>query len=125
MSDKELLELAAKAAGFGAPGSGGTIWTLSEYPKGSGRHGALWNYVGCMDDAELWNPLVDDGDALRLAVKLNIEFACFDDSQKVNAGVWSEDSKPYDCMTPYNGDKQAATRRAIVRAAAEIGKTMP
>lgn len=125
MSDKELLDLAAKAAGFGAPGSGRTIWTLSEYPKRSGRHGALWNYVGNMDAAELWNPLADDGDALRLAVRLNIEFACFDDSQKVNAGVWSEDSKPYDCMTPYNGDKQAATRRAIVRAAAEIGKTRP
>ena len=105
MSDKELLELAAEAIG-------------------------CWLYDGtdglciCIPTigAKLWNPLADDGDALRLAVKLNIEFTCFDDSQEVNAGVWSEDSKPYDCMTPYNDDKQAATRRAIVRAAAEIGK---
>ena len=110
MKDNELLELAAMAVG----------------PK-------VVRKVECSGGFELvelssglrWNPLEDDGAALRLAVRLNIEFACFDDSQKVNAGVWSEDSKPYDCMTPYNGDKQAATRRAIVRAAAEIGRAMP
>lgn len=109
MKDNELIELAARAVG----------------PK-------VVRKVECSGGFELvelsswlrWNPLEDDGAALRLAVRLNIEFACFDDSQKVNAGVWSEDSKPYDCMTPYNGDKQAATRRAIVRAAAEIGKSM-
>ena len=109
MKDKELLELAARAVGQ-----------------------KVVRKVECSGGFELvelssglrWNPLEDDGAALRLAVRLNIEFACFDDSQKVNAGVWSEDSKPYDCMTPYNGDKQAATRRAIVRAAAEIGKSM-
>ena len=109
MKDNKLIELAAMAVG----------------PK-------VVRKVECSGGFELvelssglsWNPLEDDGAALRLAVRLNIEFACFDDSQKVNAGVWSEDSKPYDCMTPYNGDKQAATRRAIVRAAAEIGKSM-
>ena len=110
MKDNKLIELAARAVG----------------PK-------VVRKVECSGGFELvelscglrWNPLEDDGAALRLAVRLNIEFACFDDSQKVNAGVWSEDSKPYDCMTPYNGDKQAATRRAIVRAAAEIGRAMP
>ena len=99
MTDSELTRLAFKAA----------------------FNGADINHD--QDMLKRWSPLTDDGDALRLAVKLNIEFACFDDSQKVNAGVWSEDSKPYDCMTPYNGDKQAATRRAIVRAATEIGKS--
>lgn len=108
-TDRELMELAAKAAG---------IAVELRYPVNCFCH-ADSPYNGA------WNPLTDDGDALRLAVRLNIEFACFDDSQKVNAGVWSEDSKPYDCMTPYNGDKQAATRRAIVRAASEIGRAMP
>ena len=121
MSDKELLELAAKAAGIEF------VPATNESGKKCEAAFGLWiktiaePYEG---QRRRFNPLTDDGDALRLAVRLNIEFACFDDSQKVNAGVWSEDSKPYDCMTPYNGDKQAATRRAIVRAAAEIGKTM-
>ena len=105
MKDNKLIELAARAVG----------------PK-------VVRKVECSGGFELvelssglsWNPLEDDGAALRLAVRLNIEFACFDDSQKVNSGVWSA----YDCVTPYNGDKQAATRRAIVRAAAEIGKSM-
>ena len=129
MSDKELLELAAKAAGFGSPGSGRTIWTLSEYPKRSGRHGALWNYVGCMDDAELWNPLVDDGDALRLAVALNLDILQEPVSSKSNAVEVTANIEgiviqpwAWECRAP---DPCAATRRAIVRAAAEIGKTMP
>ena len=115
-TDKELLELAAKAAGIEL-----ISWTnMYDACDEIGGRRFITRPRG-----EPWNPLEDDGDALRLAVKLNIEFACFDDSQKVNAGVWSEDSTPYDCMTPYNGDKQAATRRAIVRAAAEIGRAMP
>lgn len=112
MTDRELLELAAKAAGFG--GEHGTTWTESEYPRGSGKNGALWNYVGHGDTAKLWNPLEDDGDALRLAVRLrmNIEvtdretFACSFGNHAENHG----------------NDQMAATRRAIVRAAAEIGK---
>ena len=107
MSDKELMELAAKAVGLRIVDRSHPV---SLYVESDGRKGGV-----------RWNPLTDDGDALRLAVRLNIEFACFDDSQKVNSGVWSA----YDCVTPYNGDKQAATRRAIVRAAAEIGKAMP
>ena len=115
MGDKELLELAAKAAGI----------RVLVAPTNAAKHSSIYCWIN--KTRKSWNPLTDDGDgdALRLAVRLNIEFACFDDSQKVNAGVWSEDSKPYDCMTPYNGDKQAATRRAIVRAAAEIGRAMP
>lgn len=118
MSDRELLEMAAKAAGV-------------EYdPKQFSQFG-LWLVIhGEPSEYQrrYWNPLKDDGDALRLAVKLNIEFACFDDKQSVNAGVWSAEHKwneVWDCMTPYNGDKLAATRRAIVRAAAEIGKAVP
>lgn len=103
MTDRELLELAAKAAGI--------------------KRSIDW--IGHPEYNPEWNPLTDDGEALRLAVKLNIEFACFDKEQQTNAGVWTPDSKSYDCMTPYNGNKQAAVRRAIVRAAAAIGKAMP
>ena len=115
MNDKELLELAAKAAGMNAGGEyvdGGDEFTHLRVQRAKGQK---WFK---------WNPLTDDGDALRLAVKLNIEFATLDDLRQANAGVWSADAKPYDCMTPYNGDKQAAVRRAIVRAAAASGEAM-
>lgn len=119
-TDRELLEWAAKAAGFGAPRSGNTCWTESEYPRKSGKHGALWNYIGHMDDAKLWNPLTDDGDALRLAVMAGIDIT-------VSGGNTAATSyKDSSCFQEYaDGDLMAATRRAIVRAAAEIGKQMP
>jgi hypothetical protein len=69
----------------------------------------------------VWNPLTDDGDALRLAVKLKIDVMHTNThSPQVHAlaankvQVW-EDS---------TDDPYAATRRAIVRAAAEIGRKM-
>lgn len=123
MNDRELLEKAAKA-----------YWGREIDDVCSVEWSELDNciaYAHCdnqdhngNDVSLLWNPLADDGDALRLAVKLNIEFACFDDQQSVNAGVWSLDGKSWDCMTQYNGDKLAATRRAIVRSAAAIEKGM-
>ena len=128
MTDRELLELAAKAFGFGKqnPPDNPHCWTASEYPKGSGKHGALWNYVGHADTAELWNPLSDDGDALRLAVKLNLSI----DTNWYNSDAcWLTDKSivsSFDSVEeePHNDDPYAATRRAIVRAAAEIGRRM-
>lgn len=119
MTDRELLELAAKAAGIDVYES--TDGTMQNRPV---LVFAAGGGMGTMLYEERWNPLQCDAQALRLAVKLNIECVFSDDRQAVNAGVWSEDPKSYDCMVPYGGDKQAATRRAIVRAAAEIGKEM-
>ena len=89
MSDKELLELAAKAAGYSCRIRTTKIGIEKFYING-----------------HVWNPLDDDGDALRLAVKLDIDVA------KVQIKFWDKHST----------DPYAATRRAIVRAAAEIGK---
>lgn len=99
-TDRELLELAAKAAGirlhvWGTPGSE-NFADINKAP------------YGC-----LWNPLTDDGDRYRLIQKLkaHIDF----ESQMVLIREvcirWPEDEP--------NGE------RAIVRAAAEIGKAMP
>ena len=96
MSDKELLKLAAKAAGIKARWSPDGV--LRDCTNG---HPAQNIYL-----APLWNPLIYDGDALRLAIKLGIDVA------KVQIKFWDKHS-----INPY-----AATRRAIVRAAAEIGK---
>ena len=107
MNDRELLELAAKAAGIG----------LTSFLGGK-EH-----YVFPLD----WNPLTDDGDALRLAVKLNIDLLHETSSDDMGDGqsVTFPLHGDYDSITEWHkGDKLAATRRAIVRAGAVIGKAM-
>lgn len=102
MSDKELLELAAKAAGYDK-----TRTCVDE-----------WFWVLTDDnDWHPWNPLSDDGDALRLAVKLSIDLLFMPEQELVYA-----DGAPEECR--FSDDPYAATRRAIVRAAAEIGRGM-
>lgn len=107
-TDRELLELAAKAAGI-------------EYQFDN--DGDVIEYFGgglqLAFDGGKWNPLTDDGDALRLAVKLEFGIAVFSLYVEVTDGLRIDESEKTD-QDPY-----AATRRAIVRAAAEIGKTMP
>ena len=109
MSDRELLELAAKAAGYD---------TIIEM-YGFNDFGEP--LLDANDPPTVWNPLTDDGDALRLAVKLQIIVGKYDDyanaggiANDVDIVVWAHEEK----------DPYAATRRAIVRAAAEIGKAM-
>lgn len=74
-----------------------------------------------------WNPLTDDGDALRLAVELHIDL-CINNS--CAEAVWMNESisethnVKVACDESFEGwgAKYAATRRAIVQAAAEIGR---
>ena len=103
MTDRELLELAAKAAGI-EHGADRLDCGLS-ITLPSGRHYSL----------PRWNPLEDDGDALRLAVKLRLAVR----NSEVRASVMSDVGE---ASERHNGDDCAATRRAIVRAAAEIGR---
>jgi hypothetical protein len=115
MTDRELLELAAKAAGLKidkSPYNGG----------GSGNTGfdMMGNAVLDWYNNERWNPLTNDGDALRLAVKLSLWIGQHDDGVTVSdlyARINHEGVEEN-----FNNDPYAATRRAIVRAAAEIGK---
>ncbi len=102
-SDRELLEKAAKAAGMvlGAWHEPMQAFLYRSIEPGSGR----------------WNPLTDDGDALRLAVKLRLSVVIRDDDIRVNARL-NDDKKREFC----GDDPYAATRRAIVRAAAAIGE---
>ena len=100
-TDRELLELAAKAAGY--------------EPQGM-EDGKLYLF-GVQDG---WNPLTDDGDALRLAVALKItvyhqgdeHFAEYEDDYHDMLVTMVEHDK--------EGGPLAATRRVIVGAAAEI-----
>lgn len=116
MSDKELLELAAKAVGYDI-----------SHPMNAERQEMIppvMGFVTYLDgklQSTLWNPLDDDGQALRLAVKLYLEIAPACYSQDC-VDVYSKDDNPLSEL--FNGDPYAATRRAIVRTAAAIGEKM-
>jgi hypothetical protein len=94
--EKTLLERAARAAGI-------EIWTDID--------GSIYCADGFQNEVR-WNPLADDGDALRLAVKLRLT-PLFDDGSL----MVFEAGPPYICVA-YGNDINAATRLAIVRAAA-------
>lgn len=110
MNDQELLELAAKAAGIINQGycESGFLFT------GTGESGAFYK----------WNPLTDDGDALRLAVKLKIEIEYQAPDYRPNWTTIAKCRQERYFSSETGTDPYAATRRAIVRAAAEIGKEM-
>lgn len=113
MTDRELLELAAKAYG------------LDDYKWREEYH--------CMVGPErmyhapnFWNPLVDDGDALRLAGKLSIDIEHGDDEgPAIYAGYYVAMSgrKRY-CIELVKNNACNAIRRAVTRAAADIGKRL-
>lgn len=101
MNDRDLLELAAKAAGIAIKVViGDTFWRPDGIP---------------------WNPLTDDGDALRLAVKVGMEFAA-DDEATHCAFAYARVRGAGDShiFEPVVDDPCKAMRRAIVRAAAAL-----
>lgn len=120
-SDRELLELAAKAAGLQLCGYS-WIGENEDDEECEILDAAFVKNSPEQDVATMWNPLTDDGDALRLAVKLSIHirlwiYAC---EAEDNDGRSTGMIHASDC----GGDVGAATRRAIVRAAAAIGEAM-
>lgn len=118
MTDKELLEMAAKAVGnMPCLHMEGMAWQCTE--KGLLVHRELID--GCTCD--WWNPLTDDGDALRLAVKLGLTISI--DVGAVNATMVINGSSAVRIVEKHDVSSDCATKRAIVRAAAEIGKGLP
>lgn len=115
MNDRELLELSAKAAGL----------------KEHGWMGGTYCHV-VNNTLATFEPLTDDGDALRLSVKLGIDI-CHNhvaDHQKwvLAERAGCESAFPPACCVEDDfeeSQRMVATRKAIVRAAAEIGKNMP
>ena len=100
MTDREMLEMAAKAAGL-------HVKVASNSGRGLKVHG----------NCNWWNPLTDDGDALRLAVRLHMQVSVTTESCRAETlpclGVRVNDS-----------DENLATRRAVVMAAAAVGREM-
>lgn len=113
MTDRELLELAAKAAGI-------DWFDEPAFLAGKGLH---------MKSGPFWNPLKNDGDALRLVAQLKIGVRHSrwpsGKSYVTSHKVWNTyDSMFYDDGIAHGDDPAEATRRAIVRAAAAIGKAI-
>jgi len=112
MTDKELVELAAKAAGIEIHSYdpiSDRIYTPRSLPMLEGSY------------LHTWNPLTDDGDALRLAVKLCLFIQI--NTASATAWLWRGEHW-FEKAEDYEKDMSATTRRAIVRAAAEIGRSM-
>lgn len=106
MTDRELIELAATAAGMMLTDNG-----VRDLDANGTQH--------------RWNPLTDDGDALRLLVEISSRSV----SLEMNAGVCLTIGHPSieaDEWPPADAprSKNEMLRRAIVRAAAEVGKAM-
>lgn len=115
MTDKELLELAAKAAKI--DGDWVELYPEDGHPTYSCGIGKVGRII------TLWNPLTDDGDALRLAADLRLMVkpgkhkgdGCTVESQRQGiAGC-----------TAFRDDPAEQMRVSIVTVAAEIGKAMP
>ena len=112
MNDHELLEMAAKAAGMKVgdrEALDGWIWIIGEKSLFA-------------DEVEhyIWNPLADDGDAFRLALKLriNIEYV-----QQMDSVMCTLPGSMGATSVAAIGD--AELRLAIVQAAFQLGKSMP
>ena len=118
--DRELLELAAKAAGIELD------WDIPENST------TPWRMTGEGDErcpAAEWNPLTDDGDAFRLETDLSFIAVEWADGIEVGEFVLAAGRllpvarrTAYVKFEDHAGDKRAARRLAGTRAAAEIGR---
>lgn len=105
-SQRELMELAAKAVGY--------EYRISDLGNFQVRGSDMW---------ASWNPRINDGDSLRLAIALRLDIGFDDDCQEVY--VRQANDHFADAVTePYGSDVASATRLAVLRMAAEIGQSM-
>jgi len=104
MSDRELLEMAAKAAGI-------------ELPNPTLRVTHMRGVA-----PKLWNPLTDDGDALRLAATCHMVLDW--SGSELHVRFWLTQSPEAPTLT-FKSSDCGGDKATIVRAAAEIGRAMP
>lgn len=120
--DRELLELAAKAAGHSL------VWGEKHKLGDDTIDCTDIAYIrsGQSDDGDVyWNPLTDDGDALRLAATLGIDIEWRADGRVAAYRHANANGYCFAALESSREDRAANVRRAIVRAAAEIGRNTP
>lgn len=111
MTDKELLEMAAKAAGYNIE------WRLASTDLSDGAETWFWFKDGLLP----WTPLMSNGEALRLAVDLRINVELTARTVLARQDGTADEDAILDLL---GDDPHAATRRAIVRAAADLGRML-
>ena len=115
-SDKELLELAAKAAGLTNLTYCAARKCMAEYDKHDGGFYKWGSY---------WIPLVRDSDALQLGILLRLDIKCgITSTGDMSRIVSCEQGFSKEFEEVMGQDPLTAICRAIVRAAAENGKAM-
>lgn len=116
LSDRELIELAAKAVGYKTRHK----WNAERLTYNP----PIVDLIIFDECGELvhtaWNPLENDAQAFRLAVKLNMCITNFEDGTQM-VGFRRGDTGTVIDAGP-SSDKYAATRRLIVEAAAEMSR---
>lgn len=119
-NEREMLELAAKAAGMHEL----TEWTglITDYDSAHYGLSAL-HAAGPAGQCHSWNPRDDDGDCARMEAKLMIDVAWHFDRVESDARRTMFSQVAY--FDEHNGDRQAARRSASLQIAAAIGKAMP
>jgi hypothetical protein len=114
MTNRELLEAAAKAAGIELLG---TSWGMSS-------DGEFLGFA--VAGRKTWNPLTDGGDALRLLTRLPYcEFYVSEIGVSVSWRRSDGSGHGFKCdeyAAEHGGDMNAAAQMAIVRAAVAMGK---
>lgn len=117
VEERNLLEWAAKAAGYDIS----HYWNAERMKMNPPVIGL------CIPEiSTCWNPLESSGDALNLAVelRLKIEHCCIPHNQQMFVAVRTPGPNWSEYREAYEGNDTAATRRAIVRAAAAIGREL-
>jgi hypothetical protein len=114
MDDRTLLEKAARAAGIAVIGPVEKFIAQFE-----GRHKGGFIMRNDRGGDSCWNPLTDDGDALRLAVKLGLTVCTDTYGPHVKSRDGTILAAHPECK---EADALTAVRRQIVRAAAAIGE---
>jgi hypothetical protein len=114
LSERELLELAAKAAGLEP------TW---DQPRGAKRGRCR---VKRGDLSPIWDPRNDDAETLRLAVELDIQIEHVGPSTgpATEVNCWPRGRGDCSASQKYNGDKLAATRHAVFEAAVMLGMSL-
>lgn len=105
--DRELLELAALAAGI------------------EGEWMSFWGSSGIAPDdpnTRMWNPLLDGGDCARMESKIRLGVHWYDGHVFVRSSDWKHIATEH--FADHDGDSHSARLRASVRAAAAIGSEL-
>jgi hypothetical protein len=116
---KELLELAARAAGYEISPH---LDFENRWIEGRSKM-YMKNRFGRFVH---WDPTADDGDCARLEAETMITVEWMTD--RAVAHIWIDEFTPVEWGEVYadhNNDRQAARRLASTRAAAEVGRGTP